>query len=312
MNNYNRIYLIIIASITIYSIFLVYSDLSFVYDKITNFKFELVFFIFPIIFCSWLVLFLRWILLLKTENIKIPLKDNFLIYFGGYALTITPGKTGELIKSLIMKKKFNISRSRTVPIIFLERFYDIIGALVVAILGITTLGTEFIPIIIIASALLLLIFFIIHSKKMFSLLIRFLNRISFFSKFVTPVEDSQNILKKSSLGKIALVSSSLTILYRLIESFAIYLILLGFGIDVIDYIEVVAIYATSIILGNLSLIPGGLGVTEGTLAGLFSFSGIELSTAIVLAIVIRLFTLWSAISFGFVALKISGGLNLDD
>ena len=312
MNNYNRIYLIIIASIIIYSIFLVYSDLNFVYDKITNFKFELVFFIFPIIFCSWLVLFLRWILLLKTENIKIPLKDNFLIYFGGYALTITPGKTGELIKSLIMKKKFNISRSRTVPIIFLERFYDVIGALVVAILGITTLGTEFIPIIIIASAFLLLIFFIIHSKKTFSLLIRFFNRISFFSKFVTSIEDSQNILKKSSLGKTALVSSSLTIIYRLIESFAIYLILLGFGIDVIDYIEVVAIYATSIILGNLSLIPGGLGVTEGTLAGLFSFRGIELSTAIVLAIVIRLFTLWFGISLGFVTLKISGGLNLND
>jgi len=312
MNNYNRIYLIIIASITIYSIFLVYSDLNFVYDKITNFKFELVFFIFPIIFCSWLVLFLRWILLLKTENIKIPLKDNFLIFLGGYALAITPGKTGELIKSLIMKKKFNISRSRTVPIIFLERFYDIIGALVVAILGITTLGTEFIPIIIIASAFLLLIFFIIHSKKMFSLLIQFFNRISFFSKFVTPIENSQNILKKSSLGKTALISSSLTIIYRLIESFAIYLILLGFGIDVIDYIQVVTIYAASIILGNLSLIPGGLGVTEGTLAGLFSFRGIELSTAIVLAIVIRLFTLWSAVSLGFVALKISGGLNLKE
>ena len=60
----------------------------------------------------------------------------------------------------------------------------------------------------------------------------------------------------------------------------------------------------------MSMIPGGLGITEGSLASLISSQGIDFSTALVLVIIIRFFTLWFAVITGFIALKISGALNI--
>ena len=66
---------------------------------------------------------------------------------------------------------------------------------------------------------------------------------------------------------------------------------MALGINVIDFLTIIPIYATSMILGVASFIPGGLIVTEGTLAGLLNFHGIELTLALSLVIIIRIFTL---------------------
>ena len=68
----------------------------------------------------------------------------------------------------------------------------------------------------------------------------------------------------------------------------------------------------SVILGSVSMLPGGLGVTEGSFAGLISFYGLDFSTALVVAVIVRFFTLWYGVGIGFLALKLNGGLNLNN
>ncbi len=301
-----------IIAIGIYSIFLAFTDINLVYDQLSNFKVEFIPIILILIFTSWIVLFLRWVLLLKNYDVIIPLKDNFLIFFTGYAFAISPGKSGELIKSIILKEKFNVKRSTTVPIVLAERFYDIVGALIIALFGIVFLGTDFLPILIGSAVILGLIFTIVYSKFIFNLFLNIFSKINFLSKFIEPIKDSQEILKTSTKGKIAITSILLTILYRLIESLGVFVILMAFDIDILHYLSVAAIYATSIILGNISLIPGGIGVTEVSLTGLFSLQGIEVSIAVVLAIVIRFFTLWYAVVVGFIAMKISNAFKFTE
>ena len=312
MNLEKKIIIFTIIAISIYSIFLVFTDINLVYDQLSNFKFEYVPIILVLIFLSWIILFIRWILLLKNSGVIIPTKDNFLIFFTGYAFAISPGKSGELIKSIMLKEKFNVKRSTTVPVILAERFYDVVGALIIALCGVFFLDTNFLPIIVGAGSMLGLIFIIIYSKSVFNLFLSILSKIRFLSKFIESITNSQEILKKSVKSKIAITSISLTVLYRLIESFGVLVILLAFNIDILHYISIAAIYATSIILGNVSLIPGGVGVTEGSLTGLFSLQGIDISIAVVLAIVIRFFTLWFAVIVGFVAMKISKAIKFID
>ena len=72
-------------------------------------------------------LFFRWHLLLRNAKIFIPVKNSFLIFTSGFALTIIPGKVGELVKSQLLKTKFGIARSKTIPIVILEQFYSVIG-----------------------------------------------------------------------------------------------------------------------------------------------------------------------------------------
>jgi len=103
----NRFFLVMIGAIILYATFLVISDYSKISDKIINFKIEYLPIILIFIGTSWFALFLRWILLLRFLGIHIPFRENMKIYFSGFALAITPGKFGELVKSQLMKKDFS-------------------------------------------------------------------------------------------------------------------------------------------------------------------------------------------------------------
>jgi len=105
----NKIIVIIIAVVGLYAAFFIASDIRTVYDKISNFKIEFLLIIIPLVTIGWFVLFARWHLLLKNSKIFIPKKDSLLIFFSGFALTIIPGKVGELIKSQLLKTKFDVS-----------------------------------------------------------------------------------------------------------------------------------------------------------------------------------------------------------
>jgi uncharacterized membrane protein YbhN (UPF0104 family) len=56
------------------------------------------------------------------------------------------------------------------------------------------------------------------------------------------------------------------------------------------------------------MLPAGIGVTEGSFGGLLSLLEIEISFALALAIVVRLFTLWFGVAVGFISLKLSKSL----
>ena len=63
-------------------------------------------------------------------------------------------------------------------------------------------------------------------------------------------------------------------------------------------------------LGILSFLPLGLGVVEGTLASFFTIHGIDVSLALTIVIVIRLFTkLVCSFIRLIIALKLSGGFT---
>lgn len=304
----NKFYFLIIGVIGLYATFLVISDFTLIYDKISQFKTNFLPIILLVIPCSWVALFFRWNILLKNNNIKIPFKQNLKIYFAGYSLAVTPGKFGELIKTELMKNKFNISRTTSAPIILVERLYDLVGAVIVSYLGIIFLGLG-IYIIIGASILLILIFTLISSRKIFCNFLNVCKKIKFTNKMLVPISDSYEVIRLSTRGRIAIVSSLLSTVFWLGESIGVYFVLLSLNIDTINYFNVVSIYTSSLVLGAISFIPGGIGVAEGSLIGLLNYQGIELPVALVLVILIRFFTLWYSVVVGFIALKLGGGFS---
>ena len=303
----NKILIIVIAVIGLYATFLIASDITTVYDKISDFKIEFFPIILLLVTSNWFVLFFRWHLLLRNAKIFIPVKDSFLILASGFALTIIPGKVGELVKSQLLKTKFGIARSKTVPIVILEQFYTAVGITALSFFGIWyfELGVYVLGFFM---AALVFVFVLLSSRKAFNKIVSLLERRKFTSKFVEPLSSSYDAIKNGTRGPIVLYASGLSILFWLIESISIYFILLAFGINVIEFLTVIPTYTTSIMLGILSFLPIGLGVVEGTLASFFTMHGIDVSLALTIVIIIRLFTRWYGVSFGFIALKLSGGL----
>ena len=307
---FNKKFLIIlIGSIIVYSLFLILSDFSKLSEEILDFEIMYLPLILILVPLGWLALYFRWTILVKNSGYILPHKKNFQIFLSGFPLSITPGKVGELLKCELLKENFNIPRKITAPIILVERLYNAVGIVIISSLGIWYFdfsGT----VILIASCALIGIFIALRSKSLFSSLINKISKIKYLSKFSDSFSDSYEVINHSIKPKIFIISSLLSAIYWILESVAVYFVFKSFGIDFLELYNVVLAYTSSIILGVASFVPGGIGVSEGTLISLLSIHGLSLSTAITLTLFIRMFTLWYSVFVGFIALKFAGAFSM--
>ena len=302
-----KIISVVIITIIIYAVFLFMSDLDKISDKIFNFKLEFLPIIIGLVVFSWIISYSRWNILLKNQNIHIPHSLNFQIFLIGGALGITPGKIGELFKSQILKEKFNIPRTKTAPLFIVEKFLDLVSAMIVTLIGIW-----FIPEIgylaIVGLMISVLLFKILTSKKFFNQTLNFLNKIKFLKKYLEPLSSSHEILSKTLYSKKMFLLLILSFFYWIIIGCAAFFVIEGFGFSIGSILNIISTYSSSLVIGALSFIPGGIGIAEGSLIGLLTFQGIDISEAIVIVVLIRIFTLWFSTITGFIALKTSRSL----
>jgi len=63
-----------------------------------------------------------------------------------------------------------------------------------------------------------------------------------------------------------------------------------------------SLYPIAMLVGAASMLPGGIGSTEATLAFLLTSGGAPLATATAAAICVRIATLWFSIVLGFISI----------
>ena len=308
MKFYRNFLLAVVSMVVLYIVFLIVSDFNVIHEKIFDFKTDYLPIILLLAPLSWIIVFFRWHLLLKNSNIIIPKKENFKIYMAGFAMSVTPGKVGELIKSQFLKSKYGVSRKNTLPIIISEYFYHMVGVLAVSILGVYYFEFS-LYVIILTSALIITTLTIISSETFFKKFLNLISKRNFLKKYVSPISDSHIILKKSTRGKIFIISSGLSIAFWLTEVLIVYFVFLSFNILNFEFFKIAAIYTTSLILGMLSFLPMGVGVVEGSLAGFLNYEGIDISIALTLVILIRIFTRWYGVIVGLIFMKLIGGFS---
>ena len=305
----NNIILMIVVAVAVYAIFLFMSDYQKISDVVIDFRIEYLIPILSLVTASWIPLILMWHLLLKKNEITIPFRKNILIWLSGSALSVTPGQVGELIKSQLIKTLYDIPRTKTAPVVLVEKFYVLTGGIIAGIIGIIILGMDF-NLVLFSIATLSVIFFLIYYRPALQYSLKRITKFKFFSKYSDNITDSYEILRNSTGPGISSICITLAICYWIIISLSVYVTLLAFGIEGTSFLKTISIYASSVIIGVITFIPGGLGITEGSLVGLFTLEGIDVSIALILSVVIRLTTLWYSVSIGFVGLKLSGGLSL--
>ena len=306
----NRFYLLIVVGIILYITFLIISDLNVISSKILEMNIQFLPYILLLAPLSWFIVFFRWHILLKNSQIIISKKENFKIYMTGFAMSATPGKVGELIKAQLLHTKYGTPRKKTVAIILAEQFYNLVGILFISLLGLFYFDFS-IYVVFFTGGLLSFSVILLSSEKLFKNFINLISKNKFLKKYTPSLFDSYITLKKSTRGKVFVTSSLLSISFWLIESLIVYLIFLSFDITNFEFLQLATTYATSIIIGVVSFLPMGIGVVEGSLAGFFSYQGIELSLALTLVIFIRIFTRWYGVIVGFIFMKILGGFSIN-
>ena len=97
--------------------------------------------------------------------------------------------------------------------------------------------------------------------------------------------------------KTLIVALVITLIAWTSEGVALSLILRGLGLDM-GIVMATVFFGFSTLIGVLSMLPGGLVVTDASLMGLLVHAGIPNTPAALASIMARVFTLWLAVIIG--------------
>lgn len=260
-----------------------------------------------------LVRFLKWHYYLHVLQIRIPIRDSMLIFFSGLPLSITPGKIGEVIKSFYLKKGFGQPISTTAPIVLADRLTDFLSLVIIAFVGAISFSYGQKVVFAVALAIILIILSITN-KTIAEAILRGLKKIKFIQRQTDSLQrlyDSSYALLKFRVIVFPILLSIIAWSFEALEFYFVFILLrLGDG-----FLAPFFIYSFSVIVGAVSMLPGGLGVAEGSFVGLLRFLSIDTGFAVLATLIIRLATLWFAIIFSLpfllVAEKKYGNIDED-
>ena len=302
MNNMRRNFILALGlGVAVYlglSIFAGFDDLSAALEK---FHWSLIPAILGLVFVSYIGRYFRWVYYLRILGIHISPKVNVAIFMAGLSMTISPGKLGEVLKSLFVRQVNGTPVARTAPIVVAERVTDGTGMIIWGLLGALAFSRGpwlmflFLALTVVGVAIL-------RSKRLSLLAERVLEKLPLVNRlsghlgaFHGASNELLSIRSLTTTTVISFVSWGFEIL-------AVYLCTVGIGVD-LPFLMLVFIYAVSSILGSLSMLPGGIGAAEAGLLGQFvTIGGLSNGVAGALTMVIRLATLWFAILLGVAGL----------
>jgi len=290
---------IILASLFFYVALILFSDASKISDHFIHIRIELIFLIFVVGILSHIIKSFRQKDFLQMVDEKIPFKQNLIIYLAGMSLIATPGGIGTFIKSKYLKHKFGIPNNKSISVIFLERYHDLLAVTTIILFSfLVSFSWISTSLVIISSFLLLGVYLMITNLNVFSFVRNKLLKIKFLAEKLPEVGPNESffiLTRPKAMTKGWLISIGGWSL----DSMAVYIGFLAFNVD-LGYLLTSQIYFTSLGYGILSLIPGGIGVTEGMFDYLLVKQGLDLSIASSLVIFTRLTTMWFVTIIGVI------------
>ena len=241
----------------------------------------------------------RWHMFARRLGLKTSLAQNFRHYFGGFAMSVTPGKIGELVRMLWLKRETGWSLESTAPLALLDRASDL--AAMAILLGIAialsaTGVTGAVPVTLLALAAAYVSTRPTLLAGVASATYRVVGR---WPRLFARIRAAARSLDRFSNRSLMAASTLFGAVGWFAEGYAFYLLLGWMGADV-SLALAVAIFVFSTIAGGLTGAPGGLGGAEAAMVALLSIEGVPLDISLPATAIIRLTTLWFAVGIGLV------------
>ncbi|MGL4611142.1 MAG: lysylphosphatidylglycerol synthase transmembrane domain-containing protein [Trueperaceae bacterium] len=247
--------------------------------------------------CSYLLGFVRWAGYLKLLGFTVPRLQNLNIYFGSFALAMTPARSGELLRGVFLQK-YDVPFPASFASFAAERIIDLLAMALLVMIGLWS----YVP----ARPMILLVVLSILAVVIILNLPKFLRTLRAFAETKLPqrlsgvatglVDTALNFrslfgLRGSGYGL------SLGLLIVAAEGLGLYILLQSLGSD-IGLFTALAIYGFSLLAGALSFLPGGVGGFEAAMILLLTVNGLSEAQAVAMTLLIRLGTLWFAVLIG--------------
>jgi len=246
---------------------------------------------------NYLLRSLRWHGLARRLGLPTGLAQNLRHYLGGFAMSVTPGRLGELVRMRWLKRETGWAIERTAPLALMDRAGDLAVMALLLALGLTLASGGIagaVPVVVLALAAAI----VATRPRLLSALVTLLYRaLGRFPRLFARARGAARLLSRFSHGPTLALVLGLGFIGWLAEGYAFHLLLGFMGAD-IGLWKALSIFVFSTLAGGLTGAPGGLGGAEAAMVALLSLDGVPLEISVPATAVIRLTTLWFAIAIG--------------
>ena len=266
---------------------------------------------------AWLIIFglsllnyglryIRWDWFIRDlSGVRIPHRFHLSYYLAGFALSTTPGKAGESVRSFYLKRH-GIPFNQSISTLFVERLMDLLTIVILSVLA-AYYFEDYRIFLVITLVVIFGSLPVIHSRKVLAWLERKAQNMA--GKWATAgghmvrlLESSAMLLKNRQLYGGMMIG----IIAWGAEGIGFWYTLQVLGQDV-DWALAASVYGIAVLVGALSFLPGGLGSTELVMGLLLVAMGVDEGVAVAATLICRIATLWFAV---FIGLGVAGGLAM--
>lgn len=249
---------------------------------------------------------LRWHLFQTALGIPLSRLAAIRHYLGGFGLTMTPARLGELVRLRWITQESALGAERVAPLVVVDRAGDLAAMAVVlgVALGFSATGIAGgLPV-----AILALVAAVLATRpKTFEILIGISYRLTGWqSRLFVKGRRAARALGPFSRAGVVLPALALGVAGWFAEAYAFHLLLLWMGVD-IGLWSAVAIFIFAMISGGATGMPGGVGGAEAVMIALLTLEGVPLEAAIPATAIIRITTLWFAVGLGIATFPLAEG-----
>lgn len=247
--------------------------------------------------------YLRWYWLLKWSGHPVPALSGWWAYLSGFALTATPGKVGELLRIRYFGR-LGISADRVMSAFVFERALDLVVVFFLAAMFVPEVHMLWLAFSFVALFLVALVVAGVYPEqlKRFGLYCLQSRRIKFYRFF----EFLANVL----LGCRSWIRPGPMVIGLFLggvawsfTSFAFVYLLDHLNIQM-PWVTAFSMYPMAMLVGAASMLPGGVGSTEAAIVMQLNWHSVDTATALLVAVVIRLGTMWFSVFCGLLAILI--------
>lgn len=248
----------------------------------------------------------RWLMFTDTLNLELGPFQVLRHYFGGFALTMTPARLGEMVRMRWIARETGAKLEHLAPLVLVDRAGDLastgfllaisLAAGATGIAGGLPVAALAIGAALVATRPGLFNALVVASWRMIGRKPRLFVRLRRAAAALGPFSKPQIVLPSLVLGGIGWFA----------EGYAFYLLLGWMGADVALW-TAMSIFLFAMMTGGATGMPGGVGGAEAAMIALLSLQGIPLEISIPATAIIRITTLWFAIGLGMIIFPFAEG-----
>ena len=254
---------------------------------------------------NYAVRWAKWHYYLRHLGFAVPVGESVVVFLAGLTMSITPGKVGEVLKSVLLHQSRGTSIAATAPIVVAERLTDLFGLFVIAAFGIAVFDFGRVAFIVVLAALALGMGFL-QFPGLVSRLLDVVEKLPWFGALRPRFDEAYESMRVLVRGVPMLVATALSTVSWSMEALAFHWIVAALNPLRLELDLSAFVYSMTTILGAVSFLPGGLGVTEGSMIGALLLFGVfqDEASATAATYLIRIATLWFAVGIGACALLV--------